>query len=131
MNAGGFEKLFLGVHNGLYLLTRVPEFQLDESEARIMGKSAADVARWYPNFDLAQKWIDHIELATILGGVYATRFAAYRIRKSDEKREAAEARAKRGQSEPPPAAPIVSPVATPDAPTIRPNGGADPRVWGN
>jgi hypothetical protein len=58
---------------------------LDESEAKIMATAFARVARHYPIIEaIGDKGIDHINLISVMGGIYGTRLMAWRLRKATE-----------------------------------------------
>lgn len=82
----GLEKLLLSIHLGLAMLTKVPEFMIDQSEARLMGAAVARVSRHYPGFQkINASAMDHMNLATVMLGIYGTRFMAHKIRTVSEK----------------------------------------------
>lgn len=68
----------------LAAITKVPEFELDQSEGAKLAKGIQNVARHY---DLAasQKSIDIANLVMILAAVYGSRIMAMRMRKMMEK----------------------------------------------
>lgn len=82
----GLEKLLLSIHLGLATLTKVPEFMIDQSEARLMGAAVARVSRHYPGLQkINASAMDHMNLFTVMVGVYGTRFMAYKMRTANEK----------------------------------------------
>jgi len=114
------EGLLYAIHKGLARLTSAPEFELDEQEAADLAAAYANVARWYKIPKIAQKTKDHVELATVLAGVYGMRIAAYRVRKAQEGRPAAtvlQMRRPPPGGAPPPAPVGGAPQSTPPAPS--------------
>jgi hypothetical protein len=95
LDASGIEKLLLAIHTGLGVVTSVPEFVLDPSEAAELSKASADVARHYKIPKFAQKTLDWTTLATVMASVYGTRIAAYRLRTADERAAARKTEADR------------------------------------
>lgn len=83
LNVSGLEKLLLGIHGGMAMLTRRAEWSLDsdqklfdgKAESEFMAQSIADVARHYGGI-ADQKTLDWLNLLQCLAMVYGTRVYA-------------------------------------------------------
>jgi hypothetical protein len=67
------------------MLTGVREFALDPDESAQFADAAKEVMRHYP-IGLSEKTLAWINLAIVGGGIYGTRFMAYNLRKSAERK---------------------------------------------
>lgn len=65
---------------GLASALNYPGMALEHAEARNLAEALANVQRHYPQFNMAAKTIDHINLIVALGGVYGTRVRGFRNR---------------------------------------------------
>jgi hypothetical protein len=85
LNVTGLEKLLVGIHGGLAILSGREEWSLDTSsrmfdgktEAEFLAQSAADVARHYGGI-ADQKTLDWFNLVQCLAMVYGARIYAIR-----------------------------------------------------
>lgn len=87
----------LSTHAMLSAALEVPELELEEKEAGAIAQSLVEVQRFYP-VGIDEKTLAWINLITVLGGVYGTRYAAVRVRKKREKEEARQRRENRAAS---------------------------------
>lgn len=86
IDLNGLEKLLISIHVGLAAITKSPEWEIDEGEAKSLASASARCARHYPILDkVGDKAIDHLNLISVLGGVYGTRIFAYSLRKSSNR----------------------------------------------
>lgn len=86
IDLNGLEKLLISIHVGLAAITKSPEWEIDEGEAKSLAAASARCARHYPILDkVGDKAIDHLNLISVLGGVYGTRIFAYSLRKSSNR----------------------------------------------
>jgi hypothetical protein len=83
------EALLIAVHLGLAKVANVPELALDPSEATLLAKSTADVAKYYPVVASALdgRIMDHIAFFGTLSMIYGTHIMAYNARTAKEARE--------------------------------------------
>lgn len=80
----GIEKLLYSVHAMLAGFTNIPELNIDEKEAALLGASITEVSRHY-NAVIDPKYLAWGALIGSLGTVYGTRYGAYRARTTAEK----------------------------------------------
>lgn len=64
-------------------ITRIPELNLDPSEAAKMAQSIANVAAQY-DVAIAAKTLAWLDLTATIGGIYGTRAYAYHLRMQAE-----------------------------------------------
>ena len=82
----GLEKLLISTHLGIATLTKIDEFEIAQAEAKLMASAVARVSRHYPSLQrINASAMDHINLATVMAGIYGTRFMAYKIRMAAER----------------------------------------------
>lgn len=85
IDLAGVEKLLLSAHSMLAAITKIREFELDESEARSIATAIARVTRHYPILDkISDSTVDHANLFSVLAGTYGTRIFAYKTRAASE-----------------------------------------------
>lgn len=75
--------MFVGLHAALAVQLDTPELMLSDQEGRDFTRAAQNVMRHY-SVKANQKTIDWIAFAGITVGIYAPRFAAYKMRKAEE-----------------------------------------------
>jgi len=75
----------LSIHVGIATLTKTPELELDETEAKRLAEALARVSRHYPILDkIGEKSIDHANLIATVGGIYGSRMVAMKFRRAAE-----------------------------------------------
>lgn len=86
LDIAGVEQVLLSIHGMLALLTKAEEWEIDEKEAARMAAAFERVSQHYPALaKISPKTIDHMNFASVLGGVYGTRIIAMFAKKSAEK----------------------------------------------
>lgn len=86
IDISGVEKLLLGIHSTLQLVTGAQEFALSNDEARELAKAYADVAKYYPSLTLDNRYSAIATLGAQVSIIYGSRIMAYRMRLASEKR---------------------------------------------
>lgn len=87
INVSGVEKLLLGIHTTLSTSFRVPEIELDATEASELAKAYAEVAAYYPAWQIPDDVAAMLNLCGVVSSVYGSRLMAYRMRRAMEKRQ--------------------------------------------
>lgn len=81
---GGFEGLIIAIHSGIASVSKLPELELDEEEARKVAVACDELARFYDVAPSAEVklWLN---FAGTMGAVYAPRIIAISIRRKRER----------------------------------------------
>lgn len=73
------------IHGLLAGMTKIPEWDISEFEAKELAKAVADVGRHYPAFQTSEKANDWLNLIMCAGMIYGTRvFATIRIKRMND-----------------------------------------------
>lgn len=71
----------------LSALTKVPELEIDQEEAKKLAHASTEVAKHYVSLDASEKTVAWVNLGLTLGAVYGPRIMANGIRKRREREE--------------------------------------------
>lgn len=82
-NLSGLEGILLSMHAMAAGFLEVQELALDPAEAKLLADAAVQVAAYYGSV-VNPKVLAWVNLAMVCGGIYGTRFAAYRMRMKSE-----------------------------------------------
>ena len=83
-NANDLTAILASVHFMLATLTKVPELNLEEAEARKLAEAIAKVNAHYGGFVLPEKYLVWANFTIALGTVYGPRIVAYSNRVASE-----------------------------------------------
>lgn len=83
VNINGIEKILYSIHAVLAGITKVPELELDEREAKDIANAIAGVSEQYM-LTIDPKKAAWIDLARVVGVVYGPRGVSYYMRKKAE-----------------------------------------------
>lgn len=68
-------------------ITKTPELELEEAEAKRLGEAVARVNACYGNFIFTEKQMAWFNLVMAGGSIYGPRFVAYNLRTRKEREE--------------------------------------------
>lgn len=80
------------IHMGLSALTKIPEMEMEEEEAKRLASATEQVAKHY-NVVATEKTLAWIHLQMVMAQIYGSRMIAFRLRKKIEKMEKQQAEA--------------------------------------
>jgi len=84
LRAGLIERLLLTAHTVAHAVTKIPELELDQSEAKEVGQAVAAVLKMH-NVMLTPEQEAYYNLVEVLGTVYGLRAVTYAVRMQAQK----------------------------------------------
>lgn len=81
LGISGVEKVLIGIHTSLSLLTGIDELAMGDAEAHEIAQASSDLMRHYGGGALDQKTIDWLNFLQAIGIAYGGRMLAVRARK--------------------------------------------------
>lgn len=83
-SVSGVEQMLFSIHMGVAAMTRAPELALTQAEAKNLATAAVEVAKLYPQLNVAPEVVAWMNFTMAAGAVYLPRIIAIRNRMKSE-----------------------------------------------